>query len=226
MNRRRLAIAVVVVALVALLIWGGGSGAVDDLVGAVVNGPRFGPATTLGADGLVADDPNELAAAAGLPLDTYALARALMSEHGLDPDPYLTAVGWAIRNYAAERGQTVAAVLLGGSGNSRGHFGAQNAAAGKKYASTQQDPRQRHVKVATAVLAAPPLMDPTGGATHFFSPSAQDALASRSASGYTKDAASTIATWTAPGYFYPSGAELIVPPGIDGDRLSLFRRAA
>jgi hypothetical protein len=134
-------------------------------------------------------------------------------------------VAWAIRNYAAERGQTVAAVLLAGNGASFGHFGAQNAAAGGKYASTQQDPRQRHVKVASAVLAAPKLMDPTGGATHFFSPAAQDALAARSASGYTRGAADTIATWTAPGYFYPSGAELIVPPGIDGNRLSLFRRA-
>lgn len=107
----------------------------------VVNGKRVGPATKPGPDGLIREIPSELARAAGLPLEVYALARALSSEHGNDPDPYLRAVAWAIRNKAAEKGRSVFAQLTDGLGIAGdGFFGEQKAAAGTKYAATGRDP--------------------------------------------------------------------------------------
>jgi hypothetical protein len=209
-----------VVVLAALLLFTGPA-----VVETIVNGPRIGPKTELGGDGLVAVDPAELAAAADLDVDVYALARALMSEHGWDPENYLVAIGWAIRNKAEERGTTVLRLLTDGAGTAGdGRFGAQNASAGTKYASTQQDPHERHVRVAGYVLSAPPALDPTRGATHFFSPRTQDALAARGESGYVKTAAQVDADWRAPGGLYAAGAVPVVPPGIDPQRLTLYRR--
>jgi hypothetical protein len=221
--------AVLVVVLLALLVLLGG----DDVIDRVVNGPRVGPDTTVGDDGLVEGDPFELAAAAGLDPNTYALARCLASEHPNDPDVYLSCVAWAVRNKAIESGKTIVWLLTDGSGTSGdGWFGEQKAAAGTKYASTRADPHERHARVAVAVTAAPQSIDPTGGAAHFYSPKAQDWLAARAAEGderyakyVGKDAAFIAASWRSPGKLYPEGAVAVVPPGVDGRVLTLFRRA-
>jgi hypothetical protein len=221
---------VLVLVLVAVLLLAGGAEVVDQVVGKIVNGPRVGPATRLRADGLVDGDPTALAAAAGLDLKTYALARALVSEHGNDPDVYLIAIGWAIRNKAAERGVSLFELLTDGKGVAGDWlFGEQKAAAGTKYAATGQDPAQRHATIASFVLSSS--SDPTGGATHFFSPKAQDSLAAKAetdpqyAKYKDKPAVVINESWTAPGGLYPSGAVPVVPPGIDGYRLTLYRRA-
>jgi len=221
--------AIVVVVVLALLLLGG-----DEVVSRVINGARVGPRTQLTDDGLVDGDPFALAEAAGLDPNTYALARALASEHGQDPDPYLEAVAWAIRNKAVERRVTLIQLLTDGAGTAGdGWFGEQKASAGTKYASTKVDPSERHARVAVAVSSADPALDPTRGATHFFSPAAQDSLAARAASGdpawakyLGKTAAVVDAAWRAPGGLYAAGAYAVVPAGIDPRRLTLYRRIA
>jgi hypothetical protein len=218
---------VVLVVLLVLVFLGG-----EAVVARVKNGGRVGPKTTLGPDGLVAGDPQDLAAAAGLSLQTYALARALVSEHGSDPDAYLRAVAWAIRNKAAEKRVSIFVLVTDGRGTAGdGRFGEQKASAGTKYVSTAKDPSERHVRIAEEVETAPASADPTGGATHFFSPKTQDLLAAKAAAGderFTKyagrDAAAIFASWSTTG-LYPGGAVPVVPPGVDGDVLTLWRRA-
>jgi hypothetical protein len=220
--------AIVVVVLVVLLLLGG-----ETVVSRVVNGARVGPRTELRDDGLVDGDPFALADAAGMDANAYALARCLASEHGQDADPYLVAVAWAVRNKATERGVMVIQLLTDGAGTAGdGMFGEQKAAAGTKYASTKVDPSDRHARVAATVISADPSDDPTGGATHFYSPKAQDALAAKAAAGderykkyLGKDAAYIDASWRAGG-LYAGGAVPVVPPGIDARTLTLYRRAA
>jgi hypothetical protein len=222
---------VLLVALVLLLLVWLGPGNGSDLVGSaidavkspIINGALVGPATQVGEDGIVPDDPADLAAAAGLDIETYSLARALMSEHGNDPDPYLVAAAWAIKNYAAEQGRTITALLTDGKGTAGdGRYGRQSASAGTKYAATDQDPRERHARFAGEVLALE-LPDPTGGATHFFSPKAQDALNKRDASRW-KPAAELLASWTARGGLYAEGAHVVPVSGVDPYRLTLLAR--
>jgi hypothetical protein len=223
--KQKWAIAIVVVLLLLLLVAG------PEVISVVTNGSVVGPKTTLGADGIIWTLPSELAEAAGLDYDVYALSRCGASEHPNDPDVYLRAVLWAVRNKAFERGVSVLEQLTDGQGErGDGYFGEQKAAAGTKYASTALDPHDRHVRIAGEVMndATP---DPTGGATHFYSPQAQDQLAAQAAAGDArfakylgKDAAFIDASWRAPGGLYASGAEPVVPAGVDPRRLTLYRR--
>jgi len=50
--------------------------------------------------------------------------------------------------------------------------------------STRQDATDLDRELARQILAAPALLDPTGGATHFINPTLQDDLASRGRPGY------------------------------------------
>lgn len=240
MSRRTTWSIALVVVLVLFLLAGGPDIVIDTLE----NGPRIGPSTIEGNNGLIPDDPQELADAAGVDLGPYALARCLASEHPRDATTYLRCVAWAVRNKAAERGVSVFTLLTDGAGVAGdGYFGEQKAAAGTKYASTVDDPHRRHVQVAQEVMASPQAADLTGGCTHFFSPRAQDALAAKAQAlkdrqdageeltaeekpylkYLGKDAAFTDANWRAQG-LYPGGAERVVPPGIDSEILSLYRR--
>jgi hypothetical protein len=221
--------ATVVLVVVLLLLFLGG----DSVIERIVNGPRVGPKTVVADDGLINEAPQDLARAAGLDLETYALARCLASEHGQDPDVYLYVVAWAVRNMAIERGVKISRLLTDGAGtNGDGYFGEQKAVAGTKYASTKVDPCERHVRIASTVSAASQDSDPTAGATHFYSPRAQDALAARAAAGDAryakyagKDADYIDSTWSAPGGLYAGGAVPVVPPGIDSRVLTLWRAA-
>ena len=239
-TQQRWALGLVVV-LLFLLVMGG-----PEVIDTLENGPRIGPSTMEGPDGLIPDSPEDLAAAAGVDVNAYALSRCLASEHPRDATPYLRCVAWAVRNKAAEKGVSVLRLLTDGAGVAGDdHFGEQKAAAGTKYASTRDDPRRRHVQVASEVMASPTSADLTQGATHFYSPKAQDALArkaqalqdrldageeltaqERSYLKYLgKDAAFIDASWRAKG-LYPGGAERVVPEGIDAEVLTLYRRIA
>lgn len=240
-RKQTYAIALVVVLLVFLL-----AGGAEVVIDTLENGPRIGPATSERADGLIPDSPEDLAAAAGVDVNAYALARCLASEHPRDFTDYLRCVAWAVRNKAAERGVSVLRLLTDGAGVAGDdYFGEQKAAAGTKYASTVNDPRRRHVQVAVEVIAASSSADLTRGATHFFSPRAQDALAAKAADikarldageeitdrerSYLKylgkDAASVDRSWRGTG-LYPRGAERVLVAGIDDDVLALYRRLA
>jgi hypothetical protein len=50
--------------------------------------------------------------------------------------------------------------------------------------SSRQEPRDADRVLARSILASPPILDPTGGATHFINPMLQDDLASRGRPGY------------------------------------------
>lgn len=239
MRRQHWAILIV---LVLLLLVAGAPEVVEQLE----NGPRIGPSTMANEDGLIPELPDELALAAGVEVNAYALARCLASEHPRDPTVYLRCVAWAVRNKARERGVSVLQLLTDGAGVAGdGFFGEQKAHAGTKYAATVNDPRRRHVQVAAEVMASPLAADLTRGATHFYSPKAQDSLAAKAASVKArqdageqlttkeltylkylgKDAAFIDRSWRGTG-LYPAGAEPVVPVGVDGRQLTLYRRLA
>ncbi len=218
--------AVVLVLFLAVVFLG------EPVLERAVNGRRVGPMTKPGPDGIIRTDPAALARAAGLEVNVYALARSLSSEHGRDGDSYLRAVAWATRNKARERGITILQLLTDGKGVAGdGFFGEQKAAAGTKYASTQLDPYERHVRIALEVMGAPLSADPTRGATHYYSPRASDQLAARAETdpNYAKYRGNTAAVvdarWRAPGGLYPEGAVPVVPPGVNPRQLTLYRRA-
>ena len=128
----------------------------------------------LNAQKFVESDPKGLAAAAGVPLDVYALASAMQSEEG-SPAGHL-AVGCAIRNAARRARISVAAKLLaavkkGKQQPSHGHFGSQEAPG--KWASTSKPPTAKTLQMATEILSNQ-VEDPTHGAVQWDAPEAQD----------------------------------------------------
>lgn len=139
---------------------------------------RVGPKTRLvDLDGVqsVPETPNELARAAGLDVETYALSRMLASEGYSGDDSRgraATFVGmaWTVRNAAQASGMPVSHKLTwSNKPAAKWHFGEQIT----RYASTRNDPSEWDVAVARAVLSAE-VRDPTGGATMFFDPFVQD----------------------------------------------------
>jgi hypothetical protein len=107
----------------------------------------------------------------GLPLyitdDAEALARVIRSEVGSMDSQAQLHVAWVTRNLAAERRQTIARMACTPCGE-------QGPA---RPVSSRQDATDASRALASMVLAAPSLLDPTGGATHFINPVLQDELA-------------------------------------------------
>lgn len=120
---------------------------------------RRGP---LGADALYIDD------------DTEALARVIHSEIGAGTRQQRLHVAWATRNLAAERGQSIAEMACSPCGPQEGG----------RPVSSRQAATDADRALARAVLAAPPILDPTGGASHFINPRLQDQLARSRRPGY------------------------------------------
>ena len=106
--------------------------------------------------------------------DAEALARVIRSEAGISPPVERVHVAWATRNLAAERGQSIAQMACSPCGPQQ-----RGRPVSSSQAATDED-RQ----LARHVLAAPKLVDPTGGATHFVNPALQDELAARGRPGY------------------------------------------
>jgi hypothetical protein len=105
-----------------------------------------------------------------------ALARIIRSEIGSGSAQQRLHVAWATRNLAAERRQSVVEMACSPCGPQE--LG--------RPVSSRQEAREVDRMLADAVLAAPPILDPTGGATHFINPVLQDQLVARKAPGYTK----------------------------------------
>ena len=134
----------------------------------ILRGTKLLPDGTVSLDGVNPADPGELAAAAGLTLDEYALARMVNGEAGGVPVAGQVGVAWACRTFAERKRkpQSVAALLLHSAGAGNGYFGSQNQG---RYATTAKDPTPASIRVATSVLAGDEL-DPTGGADQWDSP--------------------------------------------------------
>jgi len=105
-----------------------------------------------------------------------ALARVIHSEIGSGTPQQRLHVAWATRNLAVERGESMVQMACSPCGPQE--LG--------RPVSSRQDARDADRQLAAAVLAAPALLDPTGGATHFINPVLQDQLVARRVPGYTK----------------------------------------
>jgi hypothetical protein len=105
-----------------------------------------------------------------------ALARVIRSEIGNGSAQQRLHVAWATRNLAAERKQSLVAMACSPCGPQQ--LG--------RPVSSRQEAREIDRLLADAVLAAPAMLDPTGGATHYINPALQDLLVARKAPGYTK----------------------------------------
>jgi hypothetical protein len=106
--------------------------------------------------------------------DEEALARVIRSEIGGGSAQQRLHVAWATRNLAAERHQSIARMVCTPCGPQE--LGRPESS---RQAATDADRT-----LARVVLAAPAILDPTGGATHFIDPALQDELAARGAPGY------------------------------------------
>ncbi len=115
-----------------------------------------------------------------------ALARVIHSEIGSGSPQQQLHVAWATRNLAAERGQSIVAMACSPCGPQE--LG--------RPVSSRQDARDADRALAEAVLSAPALLDPTGGATHFINPALQDLLVARKVPGYTRNYDRVRRTWS------------------------------
>jgi len=143
---------------------------------------------TVSADGITYAEPTQLAAGAGVDLDTYALARMIASEAGGQKTIAQQAVGAVALSYAGDRGESISQVLLRSTHAGDGYFGKQSQG---RYAATSHDPSASHLVMA-AELQSGAIADPTGGARQWDSPrsytdpsSAAKVAATRVAAGNT-----------------------------------------
>lgn len=171
------------------------------ILGYVAKGGRVGTRSSMADDENVDQTPDDLAASAGLDVDTYALARMISSEEGNSANIRQAAVAWVMLNN-------------GGTGYAipRGTFGRQGS--GGRPISTSQDPFEGHVDIAKGVLSGS-IPDPTNGARYFIAPKAQDSLHARDPVKYKSFAdvnASRIA----------NGHNPVIVEGIDPDLLIFY----
>lgn len=103
-----------------------------------------------------------------------ALARVIKSEIGSGSPQQRLHIAWATRNLATERRQSIVEMACSPCGPQQ--LG--------RPVSSRQEAREVDRQLADAVLAAPAILDPTGGATHFINPVLQDQLAARQVAGY------------------------------------------
>lgn len=184
-------------------------------------GSNYTQPTTLNGDGTVTTDgetpvpPEGLAAGLGLEPNRYAMARAIVSEVGTLPLAAQIGVGWAIRNMAAHRGESVLKLVtragskVGGSwvpNDADGFFGKQNQG---RYCSTSQDADDNAYDIADQVMSSS-VDDPTGGARQWDSPNAFS-----SSGAADKTAASRIA----------DGNVEVDIPGVSSSSLRFWRPA-
>ena len=148
-------------------------------IGAVVKGSHVGDYSSPNpsAPNEIGQNPADLAASAGLDLDTYTLARVISSEEGNSPTAHQLAIACATKNLADKYGAGIFDIACDGS------FGKQSGGVGSRPVSTWTDPYQGHVVIAQAVLSGQ-TGDITSGAYQWVAPKAQDALHSRDPSKY------------------------------------------
>lgn len=127
-----------------------------------------------------AEDPNALAAKAGLDLETYAAARLGTSEGYSGPksqrDRALASIIHVAMNQARTQGLSLSGLLLKSKNTEAdGHFGEQIG----RFASTMKNPTWDSIKVAKLVMDGS-IPDPTNGAISFIDPTIWSKLAMQS----------------------------------------------
>lgn len=159
----------------------------------------------LDARGIVPGDPAELAAAAGVSLNVYALARLGQSEESTTAGR--TAVMWATVNEANRRHTSVASLLLASTHDEAdGFFGTQ---AGR-YASTSKAPTAATLGLAQQVYDGK-IQDPTGGANQWDAPATQALLHAKQPEKY-KSPEEVAANREA------AGSHMALVPGVNSTR--------
>ncbi len=164
-----------------------------DAINGITQGRRLTNCPYDKSTGVAPCPPEQLAALAGLDLETYALARQIASEEGNSSTAAQALTAHATRNEAARRGLSISALLMQASTKYSsqhsvahgGRFGTQkdlevlvtNAQGDEvhpsdRYASTATDPYEGHAAVAAGVLSGA-IPDLTGGANQFDRPSGE-----------------------------------------------------
>jgi hypothetical protein len=129
--------------------------------------------------GIVYDNPQDLADAAGVDLETYSLARVGQSEEGISSDRAKLAVMCATRNHAERSGKTITEVVTRGNpkrsdyADANGRYGRQGI---HPYCTTIAAPTSNTLALAATVIDGT-AVDETQGAQWWDNPRAQDALA-------------------------------------------------
>ncbi len=167
-----------------------------------------------GPDGIVPGKPEDLARAAGVPVDVYSLARVMESEESSQAGR--VAVGWVTRNEARREKITITKLVTraqykDASGklvkyaSADGRYSTQDK---HKWCATTSPPTAATLAMAKQVAAEPPkLPDPTKGATQWDAPELQDKLHAKDPAKY-KTAAEIAAKRQA------AGKKLVTVPGV------------
>ena len=131
------------------------------------------------ASGSTYVDPQTLADAAGVDLETYSLARVGQSEEGLSSDRAKIAVMYAVKNHAAKSFKTITEVVTAGN-KKRSDYDQVNGYYGRQgihpYCSSIAAPTTNTLSLAASVMDGSAL-DETQGAQWFDNPHTQDVLA-------------------------------------------------
>lgn len=174
----------IVVALVVFLFWNGNGdpvAGVEDILARIERGDRLTRAPYDRTTGVVPGKPADLAAAAQLELETYALARMVSSEEGSSSNIIKAAVCWATINYAAKVGKSISDLLLDAKTPAHaGSFGTykdieegtDHYGHGERYASTGNDPYDGDGQIAAQCLSGQ-IADLTNGAIQFDRPAGE-----------------------------------------------------
>lgn len=153
-----------------------------DAIAGITQGRRLTRCPYNKTTGVADCDPQQLADAAGLDLDTYALARMISSEEGNSTPAVQALIAHAALNHARLQGTAISAVLLAAKNPAhRGRFGTQKdleitLSNGRhpsdRYASTATDPYAGHAEIARGVQDGS-IPDLTGGANQYDRPSGE-----------------------------------------------------
>ena len=133
-------------------------------------------------NGVVRENPADMASRLGVSVEALSLARAMTSEERAGHEGARVAVGWAILNYARRLGTTITR-LVTRSGKLKSGLPSHPEADGLysvqalgKYCSTFDQATIPTINQAADILAER-IPDPTGGAERFDNPVLQDILA-------------------------------------------------
>jgi hypothetical protein len=127
------------------------------------------------ASGIVPTDPEVLAAAAGVDLDIYTLARIGQSEEGMSSDRAKVAVMCAAMNHSRALGRSITSIATAGNPK-RSDYAAANGRYGRQgihpYCTTIADPKPHTIELAGQVYNSE-LEDETDGSRWWDNPIAQ-----------------------------------------------------